>query len=273
MSDASKRSTRSTAVRLARDLRGLADATVPSGLKGMVMATVALGDAYARVETPLGPALVAFTAAGVSALSLEAAPAFERAHQHRTGRRAYPVATLPAPLAQAVTAHLDGQSPRSHLAFDLRGLSAFETAVLRAAATIPRGEVRPYGWIARAIGQPAAVRAVGSALGRNPIPLLIPCHRVVRADGSVGHYALGDDAKRRVLTAEGLDPAEMDERAAAGVRFHGSDTTHIFCYPTCRHARRTTVRHLMTFRSVAAAVAAGYRPCRICAPAALTTTG
>ena len=61
---------------------------------------------------------------------------------------------------------------------------------------IPSGEVRPYGWVAREIGRPKAVRAVGSALGRNPVPVLIPCHRVVRSDGHVGNYGLGVPMKR-----------------------------------------------------------------------------
>jgi O-6-methylguanine DNA methyltransferase len=74
------------------------------------------------------------------------------------------------------------------------------------AREIPAGQVRPYGWIASEIGRPKAVRAVGTALGRNPVPLLIPCHRVVRTDGRVGDYAFGPPAKRALLAAEGLDP-------------------------------------------------------------------
>ena len=76
------------------------------------------------------------------------------------------------------------------LRYDLDALTEFERAVLAKALEIPAGEVRPYGWIAREIGRPKAVRAVGTALGRNPVPLLIPCHRVVRSDGRIGNYAL-----------------------------------------------------------------------------------
>ena len=70
------------------------------------------------------------------------------------------------------------------------------------ALEIPRGEVRPYGWIAAEIGRPKAVRAVGTALGHNPVPLIVPCHRVVRSDGMIGQYSLGgpqqqaDDPRR-----------------------------------------------------------------------------
>ncbi len=84
-------------------------------------------------------------------------------------------------------------------------MTEFERAVLLEALEIPRGEVRTYGWIAAQIGHPAAVRAVGTALRKNPVPVLIPCHRVVRSDGHVGEYALGgSDAKRRILAAEGI---------------------------------------------------------------------
>ncbi len=67
--------------------------------------------------------------------------------------------------------------------------------MLSAAALIPRGQTRPYAWVAERAGRPKAVRAVGSALGRNPVPLLIPCHRVTRSDGSLGDYVFGADAQ------------------------------------------------------------------------------
>ena len=89
------------------------------------------------------------------------------------------------------------------LALDLRGLSAFQQSVLESCATIPAGAVRPYGWIARELHKPGATRAVGTALAKNPIPLLIPCHRVVKSDGSVGNYAFGAEMKRELLVSEG----------------------------------------------------------------------
>ena len=105
--------------------------------------------------------------------------------------------------------------------FDLRSVTEFERAVLLKALEIPRGEVRTYGWIAAEIGHPAAVRAVGSALRKNPVPVLIPCHRVVRSDGHVGQYALGGtDAKRTILAAEGLESEEI-ERLARGYSIIG----------------------------------------------------
>ena len=154
--------------------------------------------------------------------------------------------------------------------FDLRGLSEFERAVLLKALEIPRGQVRTYAWVAREIGHPSAVRAVGSALRKNPVPVLIPCHRVVRTDGQIGNYALGgSQAKRHILAAEGVDPDWLAAHARAGRRYVGSDTTRVYCFPTCRHARRVQPRHSVSFSSAAAARSAGYRPCKVCRPLAV----
>jgi O-6-methylguanine DNA methyltransferase len=140
--------------------------------------------------------------------------------------------------------------------------------VLLKALEIPRGEVRPYGWIAREIGRPAAVRAVGTALAHNPIALFIPCHRVVRTNGHIGEYgAGGPEAKTRMLAHEGLDARELERLAGAGVRLLGSRTTHIFCFPSCRHARRIGAANRVGFGGHLEAIRAGYRPCRDCRPA------
>lgn len=86
----------------------------------------------------------------------------------------------------------------------------FEARVWRAVAAIPRGEVRSYRWVAEKIGAPRAARAVGNALHKNPHPVTVPCHRVVRSDGSLGGYAYGPARKRSLLSAEGVDVGRMD---------------------------------------------------------------
>lgn len=139
--------------------------------------------------------------------------------------------------------------------------------MLHAAQTIPKGEVRPYAWIARQIGRPKAVRAVGSALGHNPVPLLIPCHRVTRSDGAVGDYVFGARMKETLLRAEAVDLDEVRDLAGTNVHYLASDTTGIVCFPTCHNARRITPAHRHGFRSIAQATAAGYRPCKTCRPA------
>lgn len=248
-------------------LAGLAEPAPPTLGHGALVA-VGLADDYAVVDSPIGPLRVAWNGRGVSAVDGGADDrAFELAFLARTGRRARRRDGLPARLAAAIARRLAGDR-RARIELDLRGSSEFERAVWTKALEIPRGEVRPYGWIAAEIGRSRAVRAVGTALGHNPVPLIVPCHRVVRSDGSIGRYSLGGSAnKRTILAAEGLDPALLEELARAGVRYVGSATTSIVCHPTCHHARRVGDRHRVTFRSLAAATAAGYRPCLGCRPA------
>ena len=82
-------------------------------------------------------------------------------------------------------------------------LTPFEWQVLKATLTIPLGETRSYQWVAKKIGRPRAVRAVGQALRKNPYPLLIPCHRVIKSDGTLGGYAgKYDGRKKKLLTLE-----------------------------------------------------------------------
>ena len=84
-------------------------------------------------------------------------------------------------------------------------LSDFEKSVYKAILKIPAGEVRSYKWVAEAIGKPKAYRAVGNALHKNPHPVIVPCHRVIKSDGSIGGFALGLKMKRRLLKREGID--------------------------------------------------------------------
>jgi len=254
---------------LEEHLRGLRAVMAPPTLLPATLARVGLVDSYFPIETPIGPVFVAYNAHGISAvLAAEDRKTFEQTFRERFGRPIFSTAEPPAALHRAVTEHLQGK--RRDLRFDLRGLSEFEQAVLRKALEIPRGEVRPYAWVATEIGRPRAVRAVGSALAHNPIPLLIPCHRVVRSDGLIGEYGLGGPAnKQTILAAEGTSPTELEALARAGVRYIGSDTTRIYCFPTCRNARRITSKHRHPFRSETQAASAGFRPCQVCRPAAM----
>lgn len=84
-------------------------------------------------------------------------------------------------------------------------LSDFEKAVYKAILNIPKGEVRSYKWVAEAIGRPRSCRAVGNALNKNPYSPVVPCHRVISSDGSIGGFALGLKAKKRLLKKEGVD--------------------------------------------------------------------
>lgn len=249
------------------ELRSWRKEKAPVGLLSAVMRRVGLEDVYFSVNSPVGQVFLAHNKEGISAVMRSRnAAAFERSFRDRFGRPAYPSAEPPKWLIQEIAGRLSGLKGK-RMKFDLSSVSDFEGAVLRKALEIPRGEVRPYAWIAREIGRPKAVRAVGTALAKNPIPLLIPCHRVVRSDGRIGDYALGREAKRAILEVEGVEPERLENMAGEGTRFYGSDTTRIFCYPTCRHAQRVSEDHRVLFRSEEDAFKAGYRPCKICRPA------
>ncbi len=253
--------------RLDSGLRAFGKLRAPEGFAQKLSARLGLGASYFPLDTPLGQVFVAFTSKGIVRVMRASSPAaFERAFAQDAGRPPWRTEGPPPALQRALVKYRRGG--RTALRFDLGRLSGFEQAVLRKALEIPHGEVRPYAWLAREIGRPAAVRAVGSALAHNPIPLLIPCHRVVRSDGRIGNYGLGGPAaKRAALAAEGLDPDGMEALAGAGVRYFGSRTTHIYCFPTCRHARRIQPAHRVPLASARAARAAGFRPCRVCRPA------
>ena len=253
---------------LARDL-GRLGVTAPDTLLPNVLVDAGICDGYVLRTSALGDLLIAFGPKGVTAVELAGDPGgFVTNYEQRFGRRAVPVETLPPTIGKYLDAAIVAGRP-GRLPVDLDRLTEFQAAVLRAAATIPRGEVRPYGWVAKEIGKPGAVRAVGSALASNPVPVIIPCHRVVRSDGTFGEYSLGNAAnKRKLLASEGLDVGTFESLAASGVRFTGSDTTGIFCHPTCRHARRTGPAHRVEFDSEEEARSAGYRPCKVCRPVA-----
>jgi O-6-methylguanine DNA methyltransferase len=185
---------------LFKDLRALGEVQAPSRLLTAVLDEIELGDVYASVETALGPVFMAWNRRGASAVMKTAtAQEFEARFRERFHRSVRPAVD---------------RAGRPDKEFDLRTVTEFERAVLLKALEIPRGEVRTYGWIAAQIGRPAAVRAVGTALRKNPIPVLIPCHRVVRSDGHIGDYALGgSDAKRTILASEGLQSDEIQRLA------------------------------------------------------------
>ncbi len=241
----------------------------PPGFVDAVMDRLGLhsSDRLVTVRSPAGDLFVAFNDHGISAVMPAAVfdgdpVKFAVHHRAETGR---PLVAGSRPPAGLVAALRSGRATSLH--YDLSGLTPFERAVLAKTLEIPSGEVRPYGWVARQIGRPRAVRAVGSALGRNPVPVLIPCHRVVRSDGQIGNYGLGVPMKRALLSAEGVDLERLERLADAGVRYLGSDTTGVFCVPSCAHARRIRPAHEVHFRTSAAAFGAGYRPCRHCTPA------
>ena len=140
---------------------------------------------------------------------------------------------------------------------DLEDVPEFQGEVLAETRRIPFGEVESYAELARRIGHPNAARAVGNALGANPVPVIVPCHRIVRGDGSWGHYAFGGAMKTALLALERATPALV-----------GCTTTRIVCRRGCAHEQRVAEEHRVVFASVGDARSVGYHPCRTCRPAA-----
>lgn len=154
---------------------------------------------FAVVESPLGPLLVAATERGICRLTFD--------EDEAALRRRFPNAAIVADngsmteLIAGVLQAVATPAAMPDLPLDVAG-TAFQQAVWAELRKIPPGETRSYGDIAAAVGQPGAVRAVGTANGSNPVAILVPCHRVIRSDGTLGGYAGGLDRKRRLLEAE-----------------------------------------------------------------------
>ena len=171
-------------------------------------------------ETSIGPIGVIATQYGVSKVMFlveDYSPAFfgrghkSCSHLTKDGLKAFQYLTqalteIHQYLAGDTASPSFGSDKGFGTALDLRGISAFQKAVLTKTAEIPFGQVRTYGEIALAVNRPDAARAVGSALARNPIPLLIPCHRVIGSDARLHGFAApeGIRIKARLLALEGL---------------------------------------------------------------------
>ncbi len=154
---------------------------------------------WAVVETSLAPMLVAATDKGVCRLAFNEGVAdlqrrFPKADLAQGGDRF-------EALLQRVLAAVEAPGTGGDIPLDVRG-TAFQEAVWRELRKIPKGETRTYAQIAAAAGKPAAVRAAGSANGANNVAVLIPCHRVIRSDGSLGGYAYGEEIKGKLLARE-----------------------------------------------------------------------
>lgn len=179
----------------------------PTG-KGMSLSSYRRGGAgmrigYSMIASPVGAVLVAATENGVCSVKIGSSEAALAADL----RREYPGAEIVAgqkPRAEwikAVAKHLRGDERSLDLPIDVQA-TAFQWKVWRALQRIPYGETRAYAEVARSIGKPKAVRAVASACARNPVAIVVPCHRVVPAAGGIGGYRWGTVRKARLLAAE-----------------------------------------------------------------------
>ncbi|MCC6435156.1 MAG: methylated-DNA--[protein]-cysteine S-methyltransferase [Acidimicrobiales bacterium] len=160
--------------------------------------------AYRRIDSPVGSLLLAATPIGLVRVAFAAED--HDAVLHHLAQAVSPrILEAPAALDEVV-AQLDdyfaGRRRSFELAVDLRLARGFRRAVLEQLPSIGYGHTASYADIAAAAGNPRAVRAVGTACARNPLPLVVPCHRVVRSDGTIGQYLGGTDAKQTLLALE-----------------------------------------------------------------------
>lgn len=171
--------------------------------------------AYRVVDSPVGRVLVAAGERGVLRVAFEvqghdAALADLAA---RVSPRVLEGGTRLDPVLRELDEYFAGTRRAFDVPLDLRLAQGFRRDVLAALARVGFGATASYGQVAAAVGRPAAVRAVGTACALNPVPLLLPCHRVVRADGTPGRYAGGDAAKRALLAWERSGGGPLDRGA------------------------------------------------------------
>ncbi|MEO6028063.1 MAG: methylated-DNA--[protein]-cysteine S-methyltransferase [Candidatus Binatia bacterium] len=157
------------------------------------------------LTTPVGRVLAAIGPKGVVGISFGGSAStfgatLARRHRVRVVRADARLGKVKRELGE----YFGGRRRRLTLPVDLAGVSPFQRRVLAAARRVPAGRVVSYGELARRIGRPGAGRAVGQALGHNPIPIIIPCHRIVAGGGGLGGYVGGAKAKRTLLALEGV---------------------------------------------------------------------
>ncbi|MCC6313954.1 MAG: methylated-DNA--[protein]-cysteine S-methyltransferase [Thermomicrobiales bacterium] len=165
-----------------------------------------------EVESPLGPLRLAVSAAGLCEIAFAASDSAEQTWRELEARGYAPAALDAAPSAARVTLqqaarelaeYFAGDRRRFDVPLDLSGVTPFTRSVLAATEEVGFGRLDTYRGIAVRIGKPGAVRAVGNALGRNPLPVIVPCHRIVRTDASLGGYTGGLGIKQHLLALEG----------------------------------------------------------------------
>jgi methylated-DNA-[protein]-cysteine S-methyltransferase len=165
--------------------------------------------AYAWMDSPLGELLVAVTPRGLVRVAYEDEPADEVLTElaERVSPRVLRAPARTDAVRRELATYFAHRLRRFETPVDWSLVRGFARGVLSATASVPYGEVTTYSAMAAAAGSPRAYRAAGNALGSNPIPIVVPCHRVLHADGGLGGYAGGLDRKRHLLELEGVLPS------------------------------------------------------------------
>ena len=169
-------------------------------------------------------------------------------------------------IGRDVDRYLAGKVRALHREVDLTLAGhGFQRKVLDKLQAIPRGALISYRALGAAAGSPDSARAVGNALHNNPVPIYVPCHRVIASDGRIGGYGGGPGRKRQLLRSEGFALGDGAVKVPDNVVW-GHRTTQIFCRASCRAVARVGRGRMLFFADQKAARQAGLRPCKICRP-------
>jgi methylated-DNA-[protein]-cysteine S-methyltransferase len=227
---------------------------------------------YRIFPSPLGPILIARSEEGVSCIEyLTGGHDFAHSRLSRVeGVEALPDGAEIEGLYRELLEYVEGRRTRLEWPLDLRlARSPFHRAVLQATARIPYGAVRSYAGVAGDVGRPAATRAVAQALRWNPLPIVVPCHRVIGTSGALTGYAGSRvSLKQRLLAVEGVSArkAHHDFRIVREAMYARDRDDSAYCLPTCGSIGQRSLAQLTLFASRERAEAAGLEPCTDCRP-------
>jgi methylated-DNA-[protein]-cysteine S-methyltransferase len=220
------------------------------------------------VKSKLGDLLVALSASGIVLnhyieQSSDVAAALSKLRLQFDPVEDRPVVTA---VGEEVDRYLTGAANalRHHVDLSLVG-NPFQKKVLDKLEAVPRGALISYQGLGAAIGSASSARAVGNALHNNPVPIYVPCHRVIASDGRIGGYGGGTGRKRQLLRSEGFALDDVAVKVPDNVVW-GHRTTQIFCRAGCRAVARVGRGRMLFFADQKAARQAGLRPCKICRP-------
>jgi methylated-DNA-[protein]-cysteine S-methyltransferase len=225
--------------------------------------------AYGIFSSPLGKILIARSELGISLVEYLESESAAKSHLARlAGDEMREDKAGVEPVYHELLEYLDQRRTRLDWPLDLRwARSDFQRRVLTATAELPYGAVTSYAGIAQRIGTPSAVRAVAQALRRNPVPIAIPCHRVIGNGGDLTGYAGNKiSLKRTLLSLEGVPMAVRARRVERDRMYVRAGADSEYCVPTCGSLSRQSLAGLTLFGSRGHAEAVGLTPCTSCRP-------
>jgi methylated-DNA-[protein]-cysteine S-methyltransferase len=217
------------------------------------------------LASPLGRLMIAEGARGLVMIHYMDDPGHTQGHLDALRRKFDPIEDVRAvePIVREIRGLLSGKTGALTHEVDLSLVeSPFRRDALKRLCEVPSGAVVSYQALAAVTGAPNAQRAIGSAMANNPIPIYVPCHRVVRSDGSVGNYGGGPSRKIKLLRAEGFQIDNHNRLHAVW----GHRDTSIYCRPECHVAQRANPLKMVMFADAEHAKQGGMRPCKVCRP-------